>query len=85
MFGERSHPETHIQTFFHHGCLAMNTTLQAQFDRVETALNTLIDSISAYNPSPAAAVALVAADDDLSHGLDQRIKSRQSSTIQAHY
>jgi len=50
----------------------MNTTLQAQFDRVETALNTLIDSISAYNPSPAAAVALVAADDDLSHGLDQR-------------
>lgn len=59
----------------------MNTTLQSQFDRVETALNTLIDSISAYNPSPSAAVALVAADDDLSHGLDQRESTLRYSTI----
>ena len=60
----------------------MNTSLQSQFDRVEAALNSLIDSISAYNPSPPAAVALVAANDDLSHELDQRNTPRQPSITQ---
>jgi hypothetical protein len=50
----------------------MEDILSAQFDRVEKALSTLVDSIAAYNPSPQAAIDLVAADDELSHGLDQR-------------
>ena len=47
----------------------MNIIVQAQLDRVETALNTLIDSINSYNPSVPAANALLAADDDLNKGL----------------
>lgn len=50
----------------------MNEEIQAQFDRVETALNTLIDSITSYNPSPSAAVSLVTADDELTKGLEKR-------------
>ncbi|KAH7410328.1 mediator of RNA polymerase II transcription subunit 4 [Phaeosphaeria sp. MPI-PUGE-AT-0046c] len=49
----------------------MDALLSAQFDRVEKALGTLVDSIAAYNPSPQAALDLVAADDALSQGLDQ--------------
>lgn len=50
----------------------MEDVLSTQFDRVEKALGTLVDSIAAYNPSPQAALDLVAADDELSQGLDQR-------------
>lgn len=50
----------------------MDAALQSQFQRVETALNTLIDSITSYNPSPQAAVDLLAADDELTKGLEQR-------------
>jgi hypothetical protein len=50
----------------------MQDVLSAQFDRVEKALGALVDSIAAYNPSPQAALDLVAADDELSQGLDQR-------------
>jgi hypothetical protein len=49
----------------------MDVILQAQFQRVEIALNTLIDSITSYNPSTQAAVNLVTADDELSKGLEQ--------------
>lgn len=49
----------------------MNNIIQAQLDRVETALNTLIESIASYNPSIPAANALLAADDDLNEGLQQ--------------
>lgn len=51
----------------------MEDILAAQFERVEKALGTLVDSIAAYNPSPQAALDLVAADDELSSGLDQRM------------
>lgn len=51
----------------------MNTIIHAQLDRVETALNTLIESIASYNPSIPAANALLAADDDLNKGLKQRM------------
>ncbi|KAF1816670.1 hypothetical protein P152DRAFT_454900 [Eremomyces bilateralis CBS 781.70] len=47
----------------------MDTILQTQFDRVETALNALIDSITTYNPQPSTATDLLAADSDLSSGL----------------
>ena len=50
----------------------MDDILQTQFDRVEQALGTLVDSIASYNPNPQAAIDLVAADNELSHGLDQR-------------
>ncbi|KAH8727881.1 vitamin-D-receptor interacting mediator subunit 4-domain-containing protein [Phaeosphaeriaceae sp. PMI808] len=50
----------------------MEVILGSQFDRVEKALSTLVDSIAAFNPSPQAAIDLVAADDHLSQGLDQR-------------
>lgn len=52
---------------------SMDDVLTAQFDRVERALSSLVDSIAAYNPSPQAALDLVVADDELSHGLDQRM------------
>lgn len=51
----------------------MNTIIHVQLDRVETALNTLIESIASYNPSIPAANALLAADDDLIKGLKQRM------------
>jgi hypothetical protein len=50
---------------------AMDETLQAQFQRIEAALSTLVDSIATYNPSPQAAAELIAADDELSRGLDK--------------
>ncbi|KAI9811077.1 MAG: hypothetical protein M1827_005659 [Pycnora praestabilis] len=49
----------------------MNAILQTQFQRIETALNTLTDSIASYNPSTAAASELLSADDKLSQGLEQ--------------
>lgn len=53
----------------------MDDILQAQFERVEQALGTLVDSIATYNPNPQAAIDLVSADDELSHGLDQRMET----------
>lgn len=52
----------------------MDDVLNTQFERVEKALSTLVDSIAAYNPSPQAATELVAADDELSQGLHQLAK-----------
>ncbi|RYN49783.1 hypothetical protein AA0118_g5208 [Alternaria tenuissima] len=52
----------------------MDDILNEQFERVEKALTTLVDSIAAYNPATQAAVDLVAADDELSEGLDQLAK-----------
>ncbi|GME27324.1 mediator of rna polymerase ii transcription subunit 4 protein [Neofusicoccum parvum] len=49
----------------------MEQLLDLRFQRVEAALNTLIDSIASYNPSQQAVVDLVAADDELSRGLEQ--------------
>ncbi|KAH0556061.1 hypothetical protein GP486_006000 [Trichoglossum hirsutum] len=56
----------------------MNNILQSRFERVETALNALLDSISSYNPSTQAAVALVEADDELSKGLEQLARHQQN-------
>lgn len=50
----------------------MNAQIQDQFDKLDAALNTLISSITSYNPSTAAAEALVEADDKLSQSLDER-------------
>jgi hypothetical protein len=50
---------------------SMDVILEEHFQRVETALNTLIDSITTYNPSVQAAEDLVVADDEFSKGLEQ--------------
>jgi hypothetical protein len=52
----------------------MDVILDDQFQKVETALNTLIDSITTYNPSTTAAAHLIAADEELTQGLEQRRK-----------
>ncbi|KAI4133714.1 MAG: hypothetical protein LQ338_000043 [Usnochroma carphineum] len=49
----------------------MNAIIQAQLDRVEAALNTLISSIESYNPSVPAAIDLLAADTELQKGVEQ--------------
>jgi len=50
----------------------MLSILQTRYQRVEKALDTLLDSITAYNPSITAAEELVAADDAISEGLEER-------------
>ena len=48
----------------------MNEQIQTRFTRLETALDSLIDSITTYNPSPAAASTLVSINDDLNDDLE---------------
>lgn len=50
----------------------MNALVKDRLDRLDQAINDLVASVSAYNPSPAAAVAVVEADDALDEGLVQR-------------
>ena len=49
----------------------MNEIVDQRFERVEKALATLITSLSTYNPSTTHANDLVAADNELSKGLEQ--------------
>lgn len=65
----------------------MKSIIQAQLDRVESALNTLIESIASYNPSIPAANALLAADDDLNKGLKQCMNniSRSYKILRSHF
>jgi hypothetical protein len=49
----------------------MDNIIDQRFERVEKALATLITSISTYNPSITHANDLVAADAELSQGLEQ--------------
>jgi hypothetical protein len=48
----------------------MERIIDTQFLRVEKALSTLIASIATYNPSPHLATDLVAADQELTKGLE---------------
>lgn len=50
---------------------AMNAVVNAQLERMEIALQRLIDSVTPYNPSPSAALDLVAADDGLADALEE--------------
>jgi hypothetical protein len=49
----------------------MDKIIDVQFQRVEKALATLIQSIATYNPNPNLATDLVAADHELTKGLEQ--------------
>jgi hypothetical protein len=49
----------------------MNASVQKALDNLENKLQELIESVASYNPSPAAAVALVQADDELTETLEQ--------------
>lgn len=51
--------------------ITMEAIMQSRLDRVETALNTLIDSIASYIPSTNAASDLLEADDELNESVDQ--------------
>ena len=48
----------------------MDKIIDAQFSRVEKALSILITSIATYNPNPHLATDLVAADQELTDGLE---------------
>lgn len=50
----------------------MYATLQSRYQRVEKALDNLLDSVTAYNPSTSAADELVAADKETNQALEQR-------------
>lgn len=51
--------------------IIMEAIMQSRLDRVETALNTLIDSIASYIPSTNAASDLLEADDELNESVHQ--------------
>lgn len=51
--------------------ITMEALMQNRLDRVETALNSLIDSIASYIPSTTAASDLLEADDELNECVDQ--------------
>jgi hypothetical protein len=49
----------------------MNAVVQKSLDNLEHKLQELIESVASYNPSPAAAAALIQADDELTETLEQ--------------
>ncbi|KAI9733834.1 MAG: hypothetical protein M1818_007101 [Claussenomyces sp. TS43310] len=49
----------------------MEKVIDGQFQRLEKALSTLVNSIATYNPNPGFATELVAADQELTRGLEQ--------------
>ena len=76
-------PPHHMSQTSHAYNAAMDTILQAQLDRIETALTTLTESVTAYNPSIPAAQALLSADDDLQQSLEElRTHQRHHARIQ---
>ena len=76
------HP-TQLPTQLAKSSFVMDEILQRQLDRLESALATLTDSISSYNPSIPAAQNLLAADDELQQGLQQlHIHQRNCARIQ---
>lgn len=54
------------------GVMTMQSIIQTRYQRVEKALDALIESITAYNPSQSAADELVAADEAVNQGLEDR-------------
>jgi hypothetical protein len=52
----------------------MLSQFQASYQRVESSLQRLTESIAAYNPSTNAADELVAANDAVNENLDQRMR-----------
>ncbi|KAI5845809.1 vitamin-D-receptor interacting mediator subunit 4-domain-containing protein [Morchella snyderi] len=56
----------------------MNTIVKRSFDSLETSLESLVESVSSYNPSPPAAIAVVNADDTLTESLEQLDEHQQN-------
>ncbi|KAK4497630.1 hypothetical protein PRZ48_010283 [Zasmidium cellare] len=56
----------------------MNAQFQASYQRVEASLQRLTESISAYNPSTAAAEELIAADEAVQDNVETLIKHQQN-------
>ena len=59
----------------------MDALVYSKLEGVETALNTLIDSITSYNPSVVAATELLVADDELDSAVKQRTKAFSLSKL----
>lgn len=53
--------------------ITMDKIVDVRFERVEKALATLVESITKYNPQASQAVELANADNELGHGLKQRM------------
>lgn len=53
----------------------MDKIVDVRFERVEKALATLVESITKYNPQASQALELANADNELGHGLKQRMPS----------
>lgn len=58
----------------------MNTALQSRLDALDTALSTLIDSITSLNPSVPAAQSLLTVDDDLQKSVKHLLKHQANHT-----
>lgn len=58
----------------------MNTALQSRLDALDTALSTLVDSITSLNPSVPAAQSLLTADDDLQKSVKLLLKHQANYT-----
>ncbi|KAL7270502.1 hypothetical protein RUND412_006789 [Rhizina undulata] len=56
----------------------MNASVQRAFDTLQESLQTLIESIASYNPSPAAATAVIDAEDHLTSTLGQLEEHQQT-------
>lgn len=59
----------------------MLSQLQASYQRMEQSLQRLTDSIAAYNPSPAAADDLLAADEGVDADLERRMRYLSPTTV----
>jgi len=62
----------------------MNALVQHALDNLESNLQTLIESVASYNPSPTAAQALVEADDELTEALEQRTVLLRTRSMRLH-
>jgi len=58
----------------------MNTVLQSRLDALDTALSTLIESITSLNPSVPAAKSLLTADNDLQKSVKHLLKHQANHT-----
>ncbi|KAI7654586.1 hypothetical protein KC318_g13491, partial [Hortaea werneckii] len=57
---------------------SMLESFQASYQRMEQALQRLVDSIAAYNPLPAASDELLAADDELGNHLETLVRHQDN-------
>jgi hypothetical protein len=50
----------------------MDEVMESRIQKMETTVNTLVDSMTTFNPSITAVEALIEADEELNHGIIMR-------------